>query len=30
VTDDIAKKAFTLAAHKLPVSTRVVKRGETL
>jgi large subunit ribosomal protein L16 len=30
VTDDIAKKAFHLAAHKLPVSTRVVKRGETL
>ncbi|MGB8933025.1 MAG: 50S ribosomal protein L16 [Anaeromyxobacteraceae bacterium] len=30
VTDDIAKKAFTLAAHKLPVSTRLVKRGETL
>jgi large subunit ribosomal protein L16 len=30
VTDEIAKKAFTLAAHKLPVSTRVVKRGETL
>jgi large subunit ribosomal protein L16 len=30
VTDDIAKKAFHLAAHKLPVSTRMVKRGETL
>jgi large subunit ribosomal protein L16 len=30
VTDEIAKKAFHLAAHKLPVSTRVVKRGETL
>jgi len=30
VTDEIAKKAFTLAAHKLPVSTRLMKRGETL
>jgi large subunit ribosomal protein L16 len=30
VTDDIAKKAFHLAAHKLPVSTRVVKRGASL
>jgi large subunit ribosomal protein L16 len=30
VGDDVAKKAFTLAAHKLPVATKVVKRGETL
>jgi large subunit ribosomal protein L16 len=30
VTDDIAKKAFHLAAHKLPVSTKMVKRGTTL
>ena len=30
VTDDIAKKAFHLAAHKLPVATRMVKRGATL
>ena len=30
VTDDIAKKAFSLAAHKLPVATKVVKRGATL
>ena len=30
VTDDIAKKAFHLAAHKLPVATKVVKRGATL
>ena len=30
VDDAQAKKAFHLAAHKLPVSTRVVKRGETL
>ena len=30
VTDDIAKKAFSLAAHKLPVSTKLVKRGTTL
>ena len=30
VTDEIAKKAFHLAAHKLPVSTKVVKRGATL
>src|SRR5512145_3208369 len=30
VDDTQAKKAFHLAAHKLPVSTRVVKRGETL
>jgi large subunit ribosomal protein L16 len=30
VTDEIAKKAFHLAAHKLPVATKVVKRGTTL
>jgi large subunit ribosomal protein L16 len=30
VTDEIAKKAFHLAAHKLPVATRVVKRGAGL
>ena len=28
--DAAAKKAFHLAAHKLPVSTRMVKRGTTL
>ncbi len=30
VTDEIAKKAFHLAAHKLPVATKVVKRGASL
>ncbi len=30
VDDAIAKKAFSLAAHKLPVSTKMVKRGTTL
>ena len=30
VTDEIAKKAFHLAAHKPPVATKVVKRGATL
>ena len=30
VTDDIAKKAFHLAAHKLPIATKVVKRGASL
>ena len=30
VTDEIAKKAFHLAAHKLPVATKLVKRGATL
>ena len=30
VTDEIAKKAFALAAYKLPVSTKLVKRGATL
>ena len=28
--DATAKKAFSLAAHKLPVSTKMVKRGATL
>ena len=30
VDDATAKKAFHLAAHKLPVSTKMVKRGTTL
>jgi large subunit ribosomal protein L16 len=30
VDDPTAKKAFNLAAHKLPVATKVVKRGATL
>jgi large subunit ribosomal protein L16 len=30
VDDPTAKRAFHLAAHKLPVATKVVKRGETL
>jgi len=30
VNDEMAAKAFHLAAHKLPVATKVVKRGETL
>ena len=30
VDDPTAKKAFHLAAHKLPVATKVVKRGATL
>lgn len=30
VTDEIARKAFHLAMHKLPVATKVVKRGATL
>src|SRR5919109_1192756 len=30
VTDDIAKKAFHLAMHKLPVATKMVKRGASL
>jgi large subunit ribosomal protein L16 len=30
VTDEQAAKAFSLAAHKLPVSTKLVKRGVTL
>ena len=30
VDDAMAKKAFHLAAHKLPVSTKLVKRGVTL
>jgi len=30
VNDEMATKAFHLAAHKLPVSTKVVRRGVTL
>ena len=30
VTEEIAKKAFHLAAHKLPVATKIVRRGATL
>ena len=30
VDDESAKKAFHLASHKLPVSTKMVKRGATL
>jgi large subunit ribosomal protein L16 len=30
VTDEIAAKAFHLAAHKLPVATKLVKRGQGL
>ncbi|MFL5301723.1 MAG: 50S ribosomal protein L16 [Anaeromyxobacteraceae bacterium] len=30
VTDEIAKKAFTLAAYKLPLATKIVKRGASL
>ena len=30
VGDDMAKQAFHLAAHKLPVATKVVKRGQRL
>ena len=30
VTDEIATKAFRLAAYKLPIATKVVKRGATL
>ena len=30
VTDEIAKKAFHLAAHKLPIATKVVKHGASL
>jgi large subunit ribosomal protein L16 len=30
VTDEIAKKAFHLAMHKLPVATKMVKRGASL
>ena len=30
VDDESARKAFHLAAHKLPVATQVVKRGATL
>jgi large subunit ribosomal protein L16 len=27
VSDDVAKEAFRLAAHKLPIATRVVTKG---
>jgi large subunit ribosomal protein L16 len=30
VTDEIANKAFNLAAYKLPIATKVVKRGASL
>ena len=30
VGDEMAAKAFSLAAHKLPVATKMVKRGGTL
>jgi large subunit ribosomal protein L16 len=30
VGDEMAAKAFSLAAHKLPVATKMVKRGATL
>jgi large subunit ribosomal protein L16 len=30
VTDEIANKAFQLAAYKLPIATKIVKRGATL
>ncbi|MFL5301437.1 MAG: 50S ribosomal protein L16 [Anaeromyxobacteraceae bacterium] len=30
VSDEIAKKAFTLAAYKLPLATKIVKRGASL
>jgi len=30
VTRDIAEAALTLAAHKLPLRTRIVERGQTL
>ena len=30
VNDEMATQAFHLAAHKLPVATKVVKRGGTL
>src|SRR5512142_1128629 len=30
VDESVAREAFRLAAHKLPVSTKVVKRGATL
>jgi large subunit ribosomal protein L16 len=28
VTEDIAKEALRLASHKLPIRTKIVKRGE--
>src|SRR5947209_8579456 len=30
VTKDLATAAFTLAAHKLPVKTKIIQRGTTL
>ncbi|MEK7197771.1 MAG: 50S ribosomal protein L16, partial [Nitrospirota bacterium] len=30
ITEDIAKEAFKLASYKLPVSTKFVKRGDTV
>ncbi|MBY0369041.1 50S ribosomal protein L16 [bacterium] len=30
VTADVAKEAFSLAAHKLPLRTRIIQRGVTL
>jgi len=30
VTADVAKQALTLAAHKLPVRTKIIQRGVTL
>lgn len=30
VTADVAKEAFKLAAHKLPLKTRIIQRGVTL
>ena len=30
VTREVAQQALTLAAHKLPVRTRIVERGQTL
>jgi large subunit ribosomal protein L16 len=30
VTSDVAKKALTLAAHKLPLKTKIIQRGITL
>jgi len=28
VSDEIAKEALRLASHKLPIKTKIVKRGE--
>ena len=30
VTEDVAKQAFNLAAYKLPLATKIVRRGATL